>query len=202
MTRPSALGVAVLTVIVLAAGLRAGQALTRQDSDSMVRKIKAIDARAAEPPSNGAKPLRTTLTEREVNAFLKYDGQKQLPVGLTDPQITINENGQLEGRAIVDLDAVRKTQSSMLLDLIAMVTGSVEVRASGRLQTADGKGTLVLDRTTVAGISVPKGVLQSVVTHYSRTPELPNGFDLDKPFDLPSAIRSVETLRGSAVIVQ
>jgi hypothetical protein len=202
MTRPSSSGVAVLAAIVIAAGVHAGQVPTKQDSESMVRKIRAVDARAAQPPANGAAPLRTTFSEREVNAFLKYDGKTQLPVGVVDPQITIGENGQLEGRAMVDLDAVRKTQSSVLLDLIAMVTGSVEIRASGRLQAADGKGTLVLDRTTVSGISVPKGVLQSVVTHYSRTPDAPNGFDLDKPFDLPAAIRSVETQRGTAIIVQ
>jgi hypothetical protein len=100
------------------------------------------------------------------------------------------------------MDAVRKAQSNMLLDLIAVFTGSLEVRAAGRLQTADGKGTLAIDHASVGGLPVPKSVLQSVITHYSRTPDQPDGFNLDKPFDLPAAIRSVETQRGSAVIVQ
>jgi hypothetical protein len=33
--------------------------------------------------------------------------------------------------------------------------------------------------------------------HYSKTPDQPSGFDLDKPFDLPAAIRLSELQRGS-----
>jgi len=201
MSRRFTVGLGVLLAI-LGVGLHAGQALTRQDSESLVRKLVAIEARGAEPPVKGAKPVRTTFSEREVNAFFKYDGQSQLPTGVTDPQITIADNGMVEAKAIVDLEAVRKAQPSMLLDLVAAMTSTVEVRATGRLQTTDGKGTLVLDRATVGGLPVPKSVLQSVITHYSKTPSSPEGFNLDKPFDLPAAIRTVETQRGTAIIVQ
>ena len=192
----------MLAILLSVSGLRAQQPLTKQDSESLQRKLAAIEARGAQPPTNGATPLRTSMTEREVNAYFKYDGKNHLPTGVADPQITIADNGQVEAKAIVDMDAVRKAQSSVLLDLIAAVTGSVEVRAAGRLQAADGKGTLVIDHTSIGGIPVPKSVLQSVITHYSKTPDLPDGFNLDKPFDLPAAIRSVETQRGTAVIIQ
>lgn len=202
MTRRTSISVRVVAVLLLAAGLSARQALTKQDSESMLRKLNAIETRGAQPPSKDAKPLRTSFTEREVNAYFKYDGQAHLPVGVASPEVVIADGGKLEGKAVVDLDAVRKAQSSAMLDLVAMFTNSVEVRAYGRLETKDGKGTFVLDRATVGGIGVPKSVLQSVVSHYSRTPDQPNGFDLDKPFDLPAAIRTVELQRGSAVIVQ
>ena len=202
MTRRSSLYVRVLAVILFAAGLSAAQALTKEDSASMLRKLNAIDARGALPPNKNGQPLRTSFTDREVNAYFKYDGKPYLPVGVANPEVVIADNGNLEGKAIVDLDAVRKAQPSAMLDFVALFTNSVEVRAYGRLQTADGKGTFVLDRATVSGISVPKSVLQSVVSHYSKTPDQPNGFDLDKPFDLPAAIRTVELQRGSAVIVQ
>jgi len=202
MSRQSSVGIGVLLVALTAAVLHAGQALTRQDSESLVRKLVAIESRGAQPPVKGAMPVRTTFSEREVNAYFKYDGQPQLPTGVTDPQITIADNNQVEARAIVDLEAVRKAQPSMLLDLVAAMTNTVEVRAAGRLQTADGRGTLILDRTTVGGLPVPKSVLQSVITHYSKTPQSPEGFNLDKPFDLPAAIRTVETQRGTAIIIQ
>jgi len=167
----------------------------------MKRKLDAITARGVEAPP-AARPLRTSFTQAEVNAYFKFDGQPEIPVGVVNPQIVISDGGQLEGRALVDLDAVRKAQPSAMLDLVAMFAGSVEVRAVGRLTTADGKGTFVLDRASVAGLPVPKSLLQSLVTHYSRNPDLPNGFDLDKPFDLPAAIRTVEMRRGAATIVQ
>ena len=40
------------------------------------------------------------------------------------------------------------------------------------------------------------------MSYYSKTPEKPQGFDLDKPFDLPQNIRQVELQRGTATIVQ
>ena len=201
MVRRSVAAVWLGAALSSAALLAAGQALTRQDSASMQRKLETITARGVQPHA-GTPALKTSFTEREVNAYFKYDGQPHLPVGVVDPQIVIKDGGQLEGRATVDLDAVRKAQSNAMLNLLALFAGSVEVRAVGRLQTANGKGTFLLDSATVAGLPVPKSVLQSVVTHYSKNPDLPDGFDLDKPFDLPAAIRSVELQRGSATIIQ
>lgn len=202
MTRQARLGAGLVAVLVATTALGAGQALSRQDSASMQQKLAAIAARAAQPAGTPAPPLRTSFTEREVNAYFKYDGQPGIPVGVVDPQIVIAENGHLEGRAIVDLDAVRKTQSSAVLDLVAMFAGAVEVRAVGRLTTANGKGTFILDRASVGGLPVPKSLLQTLVTHYTRNPDLPDGFDMDKPFDLPAAIRVIEMQRGAATIVQ
>jgi hypothetical protein len=202
MTRQSRLGAGVVAVLVLTVVLGAGQALTRQDSVTMQQKLDAIAVRGAEPPAKAARSLRTSFTEREVNAYFKYDGAAHIPVGVVDPQVVIADNGQVEGKAIVDLEAVRKAQPSALLDLVAMFAGAVEVRAVGRLTTANGKGTFILDRASVGGLPVPKSLLQSLVTHYSRTPDLPDGFNLDKPFDLPAAIRNVETQRGAATVIQ
>lgn len=168
----------------------------------MQQKLDAITTRAAQPPGKVAHPLRTSFTEREVNAYFKYDGQPHIPVGVVDPQIVIVDTGQVEGRAIVDLEAVRKAQPSAILDLVAMFAGSVEVRASGRLTTANGKGTFILDHASVGGLPVAKSLLQTLVTHYTRNPDLPDGFNLDKPFELPAAIRSVEMQRGTATIIQ
>jgi len=190
-----------MAVMAFTTAFRGGQAFTKQDSVSMQRKLDAITARAAKSSSKTARPLRTSFTEREVNAYFKYDGQSVIPPGVVDPQIVIADNGQLEGQAIVDLDAVRKAQPSAILDLVAMF-GTVEVRAVGRLQTANGQGTFILDRATVGGLPVPKSLLQTLVTHYSRNPGLPDGFNLDKPFELPAAIRAIEMQRGAATIVQ
>jgi hypothetical protein len=78
----------------------------------------------------------------------------------------------------------------------------VEVVGAGRLQTANGMGVLTIETVTLGGVAVPRTVLQELVSYYSRSPEQPAGFRLDQPFELPSAIRSVETTPGRAVIVQ
>jgi hypothetical protein len=51
-------------------------------------------------------------------------------------------------------------------------------------------------------VAIPRAVLQEIITYYSRSEEHPRGFQLDEPFELPSAIRAVETAPGRATVVQ
>ena len=74
--------------------------------------------------------------------------------------------------------------------------------AAGTLKTGEGRGQFALESATLGGVTVPKSLLQELVSYYSRSPELPNGVNLDQPFELPARIRTVETGRGAATIVQ
>lgn len=205
-SRPSAwAAVAVLCALSTASPRlvwTAPQELTRADAESMGRKLDAIVARGEAPPPASAKPVTTSFTEREVNAFFKFMGPLFMPTGVNDTQLTIGNDGQVRSRAIVDLNAIRKAQPRGWLDPLAWVSGSMEVRASGRVRGTNGKGVFQFESAYVAGVPVSKSVLQELVTFYTRSPELPQGFNLDEPFDLPSHIRSVQTKVGSATVVQ
>jgi hypothetical protein len=85
---------------------------------------------------------------------------------------------------------------------LSYVSGSLDIRAVGRLRAAGGKGQFELEQATLGGVRMPKAFLQEVVSYYSRSESAPRGFQLDDPFDLPLQIRQVELRRGSAVIVQ
>ena len=146
--------------------------------------------------------MQTSFTEREVNAYLRFLGKDELPTGLVNPRLTIGDAGRVDGQAIVDLDAVRMSKPRGLLDPANLLMGSVEVRVGGRLAAANGQGVLEIDSATVGGIAVSKSILQQIVSYYTKTPDHPDGFDLDKPFTLPAGIRSVETRRGGATVVQ
>ena len=167
----------------------------------MEQKLVAILSRGNAPAGPKA-PARTSFTDREVNAFLKFSDLVHLPPGVVDPRLTIADAGLLEGRAIVDLDTIRKSKERGLLDPLGYVSGQVEVKAIGTFRAANGQGTFDLQSATLGGVTIPKSLLQEIVNYYSRTPEQPNGFDLDKPFPLPAAIQTVETRRGTATVVQ
>lgn len=189
------LGLAALVVV------RAGaQDLTRADSVSLEKKIAGIVERGNRAAKPTDKPLRTPVSEREVNSYLKYAGV--LPVGMTEPRITIGDGGRVIGRAIIDLDAIRKSRTRSWTDPVNYITGSVEAIMTGTLFAANGKGVFQLASATVGGVSVPKTLLQEIVSYYSKTPEHPNGWDMDSPFLLPAKIRGVEVQRGAATIVQ
>jgi hypothetical protein len=174
----------------------------RREADGMLRKLETIDARARLPAGPRRAPLRTTFTDGEVNAYFKVYGPAFLPDGLVDPQIAIGEGGRVRATSIVDLNRIRDAQARGWLDPLAYVGGSVEVTAIGTLKTQDGRGLFSLEQATLGGVTVPKTLLQELVSYYSRSPELPAGVNLERPFDLPSRIRAVETGRGAATVVQ
>ena len=200
--RHTALALVAVCGIAAAAGLEARQTLTKQDADTMERKVSAIIDRGNQAPPKASKPLRTVFTDREVNAYFKYNSQSFMPVGVLEPTVTIGEAGLVKCRAIVDLDVVRKSKVRGWSDPLTYVTGRVEVLASGTLQAADGKGIFNLQSAYLAGVPIPKSVLQEVISFYTRSQELPQGFDLEKPFELPQKIRQVDLQRGTAIVLQ
>jgi hypothetical protein len=183
--------------------LAAAEQPSRRDADQMRQKVAAImqfsERRGREP----LKPVTTTVTEPEVNAFLALDARNELPAGVVEPVVSILGTGRLTGRAIVDLDEVRKQKKpTSMFDPVSYLTGRVPIEATGVLTTSNGVGRFQLESATAGGVPVPKMVLQEIVSHYSRTPQNPSGINLDDPFPLPSRIREIQVERGHAIVVQ
>jgi hypothetical protein len=194
---------AVVGVIAVAA-LAAADAYTRADSTSMKLKIERIvQAEKTAPRRQAPAGLTTPLTQREVNSYLRYDLASQVPVGIAEPVITIVGEGRLLGEALVDLDAVsRANPPKGMFDPMRLLTGRLPVRIQGVLVTSRGTGRFSLETASIAGLPVPKSVLQSLVSHYSKSQDNPNGVGLDDPFALPAAIREIRVEPGRAVVVQ
>ncbi len=196
-----------LSVPTLVAAIAAATAVSsadvrpqRRDADALKQKVAAIAA-FGERPSRQAR--RTTVTETEVNAYLVYDAHSDLPVGVVEPWVTIVGTGRVSGRAVVDLDAVRKDKKpTSMLDPMNYLTGRLPITATGVLTTSNGVGRFALESAAVSGIPIPKMVLQEIVSYYSRTPQKPAGIGLDDPFELPSRIREILVERGQAIVVQ
>ncbi|MBI2834616.1 MAG: hypothetical protein HYX76_09360 [Acidobacteria bacterium] len=188
--------------LILAAGvhLAAERVLTRGAATRFQRKLQTV-VRNSETRAGG--PRLIPVTESEVNSYLSFLAGDQIPVGLTEPYIRIVGNRRLAGRAIVDLDTVRRKQSSgSWLDIRSYLTGQLPVTASGRLHTKNGVGRFELESAAISGIPVSKTLMQELLTFYSRTPEHPQGVSLDDPFKLPAQIREIRVGKGQAVIVQ
>jgi hypothetical protein len=192
---------------VLIVGAASGLALvqgdgryTKRDADTLRQKVATINEHAEK---NVKQPRRTTITENEVNSYLVFDAPQQLPTGVVEPSVTILGPGRLSGRAVVDLDAVRKSRASTsLFDPTNYLTGRLPVTAVGTLTTSAGVGRFQLESATVGGVPVPKLLLQEIVSYYSRTADKPSGIGLDDPFALPARIREIQVDRGQAIIVQ
>ena len=198
LIRRSILALAIVTAASV--GIRSDATLTKRDADSLLRKLVQINENAIVPRAKSARA--TTVTEPEVNAYLRYHARGEIPAGVTDPYVTIVGAGRLQGRAVVDLDAVRRQKKRGWLDPLGYLTGRVPIEAKGVLQTSEGVGRFTLDSASVGGVPVPKVVLQELVSYYSRRPENPAGVGLDDPFELPARIREIQVGTGQAVVIQ
>jgi hypothetical protein len=186
------LGVAVLTAA----------AITPQQADAFARKVAIISQQGTlVARTSGAR--RTPVSESELNSWFAYRARPLLPVGMTEPQVTIIGDGKLSGAATVDLDAVaRSKRTGSLIDPWSLLGGRLPVTVTGVLHTQNGQGRFELHQAAVSGVPIPKTILQELVSYYSRSAEDPRGIDIDEPFALPAGIRQIEVGQGQAVVVQ
>lgn len=193
---------AILALATVLAAASTAQGTLEADANSMNRKIGRILDLADGARAPSAPPARTTFTENEANAYFEIYGPDFLPAGVARPRVTLHDNGRVAARAVVDLDSVRTSRERGLLDPLAFVTGSVEVVASGSVAGEEGRGLVRFEAATIGGIAVPRTVAQELLRFYTRTPQRPQGFAFDEPFDLPAGIRAVSVARGQAAVVQ
>jgi hypothetical protein len=182
---------------------QAQQEPTRAEADAMQTKIDRVAATAEAPPRPpSAPPLRTTFTEREINAYLALEGPEFLPSGIAKPRVQLGDDNRVQARAIVDLDGVRRSRERSVFDPLAYVAGAVEVVAVGRVEGTGGEGLIRYESATVGGVQVPKTVAQELLRFHTSTPDRPRGFAFDEPFALPAGLRAVSVERGAATVTQ
>jgi hypothetical protein len=174
---------------------------SKADALRFQAKVDRIE-RNAIVPRRGSPSMTTELTESEVNAYLKYLAGPSIPTGIVDPELFAQGNGRVAGRAVVDLDAVRTQKVRAWSDPMGYLTGRLPISVEGILTTHDGTGRFELTSAEISGVTIPKTLLQELLSYYSRTPDTPSGINMDDPFALPDAIREIRIGQGSAVIVQ
>jgi hypothetical protein len=194
----------LLCTLALAAGaaqIPAQQKLSKQDATRFAAKLAQIEKNSLMPRKAGAA-RSTQVSDTEVNAYLRYLAGPQIPVGIAEPDLRGVGNGRVTGSAIVDLDAVRTQKQRGWLDPLGYLTGRLPITAAGTLTTSKGVGRFQFESAEISGVTIPKSLLQELLTYYSRTPENPAGINMDESFELPSGIQEIRIGQGTAVIVQ
>jgi hypothetical protein len=185
---------------MLASVVFAADPVSRRDAARLQAKIDRISKNSS---LAGKAASKIAVTEIELNSYLRYEMADQIPAGVTDPWVTILDEGRLSGKATVDLARVAQSRkSSGMLDPFSFLTGALPVGMTGVLRTKNGIGTFALESADVSGVPVPTWMLQEIVTYYSKSASAPQGVSIDKPFALPSGIREIQLARGQAIVVQ
>ena len=190
---------AALAACVVSAAFGAADVVSRRDAARLQAKIDRITRNA----EGQRVSSRTPITEAEVNSYLRFELADRIPAGVTDPWVSLLDDGRVAGRATVDLGRVAQSRKSTgALDPFNLLSGSMPLAVNGVLRTKNGIGTFVLESASVSGIPVPVWMLQEIVSYYSKSSSAPQGVAIDKPFVLPSGIREIQLARGQAVVVQ
>jgi hypothetical protein len=193
------------TAITLFAGLFvcslfAADPVTRRDAARLQAKLDRITKGG---PAGGKTPATTAITETEVNSYLQFELSDRIPAGVTEPWVSILEDGRLAGKATVDLARVGKSRKSGgMLDPFNFLTGSMPLAVNGVLKTKNGVANFAVESASISSVPVPVWMLQEIVSYYSKSEAAPNGVALDQPFVLPNGIREIRTVRGQATVVQ
>ncbi len=186
--------------IALAAALAAsGTAVSPQQAELFHQKLLLVVSHST---TASDQIRRTTFTESETNSYLRYHVSPTLPKGVTEPSLSLAGQGRVSGRAVVDLDRVRKQSSGGWLDPTAYLAGRLPVTATGLLITKDGAGRFQLETAEVSGVPIPRVLLKEIVGYYTRSADNPKGIDFEQAFELPAGIRRIDVETGRAIVVQ
>ena len=197
MTRPIAFAILCTSLL-----LAAPAALSKADAARFQAKLAQIERNGAQPRRGNLPPRATQVSDLELNSYLKFLAGAQVPVGIADPILHAAGNGRVSGEAVVDLDAVRTQKRRAWTDPLAYLTGKLPVTAAGTLTTQRGIGRFQLESAEISGLSIPKSLLQELLSYYSKSPDRPGGINMDDPFQLPAAIQEIRVGQGIATIVQ
>jgi hypothetical protein len=207
-------GVVLALGLLLTAQLSGQQRVTKQDADRCQTKFGRITAFANQPSQGSASASKavaaapaarsqtTQLTDTELNSYIRYHLREQVPAGIVEPTLNAVGDGRVRGGATIDLDAVRKSRQRGWMDPMNFLTGSLPLTAAGVLVTQNGVGRFQLESAEISGISIPKSLVQELLSHYSKSAENPSGLSLDDPFELPARIKEIRVGRGEAMVVQ
>src|SRR5215210_7112851 len=191
-----------LSTVLFAGQAASGRKLTKQLGERFQAKLGRIVQTGDTPRGKSRAAQSTQVTDVELNSYLRFQAADQVPSGIVDPLINAVGEGRVSGSAIVDLDAVRKQKERGWLDPMGYLSGRLPLTARGRLTTQNGVGRFELEGAELSGVTIPKTLLQELLTYYSRTPEDADGINMDDPFELPAQIREIRVAPGTATIVQ
>lgn len=189
-------------ILCAAVAIDAQDRLSKADALKFQAKLSQIETNGAQPRKPKAAARPTQVSELEVNSYLKFLAGSQVPVGIVEPTLRAAGNGRVTGRAVVDLDAVRTQKKRAWTDPLAYLMGKLPVTAAGTLTTQNGVGRFQLESAEISGVTIPKSLLQELLSYYSKSPENPAGINMDEPFQLPAAIQEIRIGQGVATIVQ
>jgi hypothetical protein len=157
---------------------------------SVTHKIDAIQSGKAKPGSI------YVFTAAELNAWARVKAPAIVPKGLRQPRLELG-NGTATGYALVDFLKIREGAGEETNWLVAkLIQGEKPVKVTARIQSANGRATVNLQRVEIGGLAVSGSTLEFLI-HTFFMPLYPNA-KIDREFELADGIDHIEVIPAEA----
>lgn len=171
--------------------------------DERDRLKEKIDQAIANGELYPVPAKRTSFTEAEINTILNSLAGDWIPNGISEPQLRLLGKERISLRVIVDIDEFkRRRRRPGSAGPLNFFSGKMPALVRGDLITGDGKGQFKLQSVEMNGIPLPRALALELLSTHSKTRRNPEGFDLEKPFNLPASIRQLQIAPAEIVVIQ
>ena len=167
-------------------------AVSLEESRSASEKLDRISLGKMDPGE------RITLTQSEINSFLRYDYAGLIPEGIRNLHVVFeSDTGIVSGRA--DFSRLSEAEDAATRLLLMMLRGEHDFVARVRYVSADGQARADVDSFQVDGRELKGPILDWIVQNYVAT-DL-EGFALGQPTSLGNNLDQIRLETGQAIVV-
>lgn len=188
------LGVAAFCALLLLTVTEASSQTSSQATQTLDAKIQELAH--PHPNASGLPPM--VITEAEATSYLRLHGGAFLPGAVQSPELKI-EPDKISAAADVDFDElgeIGRQKDDWGARFVALLfRGRQRVKATGKLETGNGQGTVKVESLSVGTTDIPAAFVNFLVQEYV---ERRYALDLSKPFHLPPNVTHIELGAGQA----
>lgn len=189
---------AVLFGIVVLSGVAEASNVSRAAAESCNAKVRRLHAYAAN--KQPGRTQATRLSEDEINSYLAFHLSSKYHPSLKSLAVSFEEK-RVKALVEVDFDRLGKKPGGLLVKLFDLLfSGTHSVMTRGQLITGAGKGHLLLEEAAFDGRTLPKGLVEEIISAVGRKQNPP--LDPLQPSRIPHGIQKVEVHAGYVIVHQ
>ena len=172
---------------------------SQSESDELERMIEEIVSNAF---SNSDVAKYYDVTQSSINSFFHFKGSDLVPQGVRFSKCELLGEGRVFASVTVRVEEVLSRVESDMLDVLRFLKGNVEISVMFSVSAEKRIGQVTLESVRIGSIAIPSSILVTLIRSYTRSDEIPNGFDLESRFSLPYGIERIQVDKGVVSVVQ
>lgn len=141
-------------------------------------------------------------TQSSINSFFHFKGSDFLPHGVHGLKCELLGEGRVFANVTVGVEEVLSRVESDVLGVLRFLKGHVEISVMFSVSAEKRIGQVTLESVRIGSIAIPSSILVTLIRSYTRSDEVPNGFDLESRFSLPHGLERMQVDKGVVSVVQ